>query len=416
MIMGIGIDIIEVSRIENAVSRNKKFLEKLFSKRELNYIASRNYNSSTIAGMFSAKESISKALGTGIRGFNWKDIEIIHDKLGKPIVELNGNAREIANDKHLENISLSISHDKKTAISIAIGEGINYKKIEEKENVCETKDILIKRDKDSHKGTYGRVGVIAGSKGMSGAPYLTSSAAIRTGSGLVYTMVPDSISTILEIKSVEAVVKSFKSNEEGFIKESIEDIVEQSNKLDVIALGPGMGINSEKIELVEEILKRVDLPTVVDADGINCLCDNKKLLKNRSKPTIITPHLGEFSRLIKKDIDEIQGNREKYSREFAKEYGVILVLKGHETIVCDGERLYVNNTGNPGMATAGSGDVLTGIIVSLLGQGIPSYDAAKLGVYLHGLSGDIVAEDKGEHGLIASDIVNAIPYAIKRIN
>ena len=417
MMTGIGIDTIEISRIKNAVSRNKRFLEKIFSEKELKYIKSKNYNVSTIAGMFSAKESISKALGTGIRGFDWTDIEIIHDDLGKPNVKLNNYAKEILDEKQYDSISVSISHDRDKAISIsiAVGEKENYKNIDENKNVQEIKDILIKREKNSHKGTYGKVGIIGGSKGMSGAPYLASSAALRTGSGLVYTMVPDSIATVLEIKSVEAIIKSFKCNGEGFIISNIEDVIDQCKNLDIIAIGPGLGVDYQRIELTSEILTRVDSPIVVDADGINCLVENKEILKSRKSTTILTPHLMEFSRLIKVDQDEIQKNRAKYSQKFAREYGVTMVLKGPNTIVCDSENMYINTTGNPGMATAGSGDTLTGMIVSLLGQGLSAYDASKLGVYLHGIAGDIAASDKGEYGLIARDIVNAIPYAIKTI-
>lgn len=415
MINGIGIDTVEISRIKKVVSRSEKFLEKIFSKQELKYIESRNYNASTIAGMFSAKESVSKTLGTGIRGFDWTDIEIIHDDLGKPTVKLNRGAKDIADEKCLKNIIVSISHDKEKAMSIALGENVDYKKIEENKNFLDVKDILIKRDKNSHKGTYGKVGVIGGSKGMSGAPYITSLSALRTGSGIVYTMVPDSISTVLEIKSIEAIVKAFKCNGEGFTITNIEDVIIGCENLDAIALGPGMGVDYERIELVSEILKRVSLPVVVDADAINCLGENKEILKNRENPTILTPHLAEFSRLIEVDIDEIQKNREKYSQKFAREHGVVMVLKGRNTVVCDEKNIYINTTGNPGMATAGSGDALTGMISSFLGQGLTAYEAAKLGVYLHGVAGDIAAMDKGEYSLITRDIVSAIPYAIKTI-
>lgn len=415
MIIGIGIDIIEVSRIEKAVKKNKRFLEKIFSQKEIEYIKRRSYNSFTIAGLFASKESVSKALGTGIRGFSWTDIEIDHDSLGKPVVELKGNAKKIARGKDINNISISISHIKDQALSISIAEDDISEIKENNKNFNELENILVNREKNSHKGTYGKVGVIAGSKGMTGAPFLSSSSALRTGSGLVYTIVPECISKVMEIKSIEAIVKSFTDNGEGFSRSSIKEIIDYSKKLDVIALGPGLGVDEDRIELVSEILRSVNRPVVLDADAINCVCKNKEILVNRKQTTILTPHLGEFSRLIDVDIERIASRREEYSMNFAKEYGVTLVLKGSSTIVCDGYELYVNSTGNPGMATAGSGDVLTGVIASLIGQGIADFKAAKLGVYLHGLAGDIVKEEKGEHGIIASDIVNAIPFAIKRI-
>ena len=414
MIRGIGIDIIEVSRIENAIKKNSRFLTKTFSSKEIVYIESRKYNIFTIAGLFACKESISKSLGTGIRGFSWTDIEITHDDLGKPIVELKRNAKKIAEDKKISNISVSISHIKDQAISISIAEGYTYKERENQKTISEFQDTIINRNEDSHKGIYGRVGVIAGSKGMTGAPFLSSSSALRTGSGLVYTMVPKCISEIMQIKSVEAIVKPFEDNGDGFSKSSIKEILDYSKTLDVIALGPGLGIDQDRIELVSQILQKADCPIVLDADAINCIGENKEVLISRRPRTVLTPHMGEFSRLIGVDIETIKSNREKYSMEFSKIYGVVLVLKGNKTIVCDGDNIYINSTGNAGMATAGSGDVLTGMIASLIGQGIECFKAAKLGVYLHGLAGDIVKEEKGEYGMIASDIVSSIPFAIKK--
>ncbi len=414
MIKGIGIDIIEVSRVENAVKKNRRFLDKIFSEREIEYIEKRNYNKFTIAGLFASKESVSKALGTGIRGFSWMDIEITHNSLGKPEVELKRNAKKLAEEKDINSISVSISHIKDQALSISIAEEIVCEKKEKSKDLNELENILINRRKNSNKGTYGRVGVIAGSKGMTGAPFLSSSSALRTGSGLVYTMVPECISEIMSIKSVEAIVKSFKDNGEGFSRACIKEIIDYSDSLDVIALGPGLGVDEDRIELVSEILKKVKVPIVLDADAINCICKNKGTLINRKQATILTPHPGEFSRLINIDIDKIESNREQYSMDFAKKYGIILVLKGNKTIVCDGNEIYINPTGNPGMATAGSGDVLTGMIASLVGQGIDAFKAAKMGVYLHGLAGDIVKEEKGEYGIIASDILNSIPFAIKK--
>ena len=406
MIKGIGIDIIEIDRIENIVSKNKRFLQKIFTEAEIDYIKSRNYNSNTISGLFSSKEAISKVLGTGISGFNWTDIEIIHDQLGKPRVKLKGNAKIISDNKNIDQILLSISHSNKDAISVAIGEQNIDKSISNIKNVHWTKGILIKREEDSHKGTYGRVGVIAGSEGMAGAPYLTSKSALRTGSGLVYSIVPRSIFTISQIKNTEVIVKSF---------ECLNDIMTHSKDVDVVALGPGIGVNPNTIEMVKYILENLKKPIVLDADGINCVCQCKDVLLSRNETTIITPHPGEMSRLINVDISEIQKNREKYSMEVAKRYDVIVVLKGSRTVVCDGKDIYINTTGNPGMSTAGSGDVLTGVIASLLGQRIDALDAAKLGVYLHGLAGDIAKEEKGEYGLIASDIIDYIPTAINKI-
>ena len=186
--------------------------------------------------------------------------------------------------------------------------------------------------------------------------------------------------------------------------------------MDVIALGPGFGVDDERIKFVEEILKNIDKPIVLDADGINCCSLAPDILLKKKGELVITPHPGELARLLGVSIGEIQKNREKYAKLTSENFNVITVLKGANTIVADKEgTIYVNKTGNPGMATAGSGDVLTGIISSFIGQGIESKKAAMLGVYLHGVAGDLAKTQKGEYGIIASDIVEYIPYAIMRL-
>ncbi|NLP46036.1 MAG: NAD(P)H-hydrate dehydratase [Epulopiscium sp.] len=277
------------------------------------------------------------------------------------------------------------------------------------------KGLLSNRREDSHKGDYGRVLIIGGSRGMTGAPYLASQSALRTGSGLVYTMVPQSLETIMCIKLIEAIVKPIEDKGKGhFISESLNTIVKEIENMDALAIGPGMGVDTERIELIGEVIKSSEVPMVIDADGINCISYNVAMLLKKKRSIIITPHPGEMGRLMKKNIHEIQENREYYARYAAEKYNIFVVLKGHKTIVASPQgQLYINNTGNPGMATAGSGDVLTGIITSLLGQGVNPFEAAKLGVYLHGMAGDLSRDKKGEYGIIATDIVKNIPYSIK---
>lgn len=277
--------------------------------------------------------------------------------------------------------------------------------------------LLAKRKKDSHKGTFGRAGIIGGSRGMTGAPYLTSKSCLRTGSGLVYTISPKMLETILCIKLTEAIVRPVYDEDEGhFTKDSLTELMVEIDSLDVIGIGPGMGVDDDRVYIMENIISGVCKPMVIDADGLNCISKNPDMLKNKKSSIILTPHPGEMARLLGTTVDEIESDRLGYASRFAKEYGVTLVLKGSETVVSSetGET-YINKTGNPGMATAGSGDVLTGVIVSLLGQRYEPYDAARLGVYIHGLAGDIALEDKGEYGMIARDILENIPKAIRRI-
>lgn len=417
MIVANGVDIVKISRIEKLfVQRKDKFLNKVFTDKEMDYINSRNNNSQTISGIFAAKEAISKVLGTGIGKVNWKDIEISHNEKGMPIVNLYGGGLEIANHLRIGRINLSISHEKDYAIAFAIGETI-----ENKENIIvpeELRKILSKRDKNSHKGSFGRIGIISGSTGMTGSTYLSTMAALRSGGGLVYTITPRNIYEVLSIKLIEAIIKPVEDNNKGhFTKGSTGEILDIIKDMDVLGIGPGIGVDKERIELIKKILLNYKNPIVLDADGINCIAKiEPNILKDRKGDTVITPHLGELSRLLNVEIKEIWKNPVEYSKYTSNKYRVITVLKGADTVVSNKEgEIYINSTGNPGMATAGSGDVLTGVISSFIGQGIESFNAAKLGVYCHGLAGDLAKADKGEYGMIARDILEHIPYSIKKL-
>ncbi|EOC99530.1 NAD(P)H-hydrate dehydratase [Caldisalinibacter kiritimatiensis] len=431
MIIGNGIDIIETDRIKKILKRQKSFINRIYSDKEKKYIKSRKENIHTIAGMFAAKEAVSKSLGSGIRDFKWKDIEILHDSFGKPYVELNGNAKKLAEEKGIENIHISITHIEKYALAFAICDNNkvinkhNQIKQEDKNKFFNlkpiddrlVKSIIPERKNQSHKGTYGRVSVLAGCKGMLGASYLTSMASLRSGSGLVYTLVPNSLYEIMEIKATETIIKPVEDLNKGYFNSaSFDEIQDVASIADVIALGPGLGVDEERIKLVNKLLASFNKPIVLDADGINCVSKMTQVLEKRKYPTIITPHPGELSRLLNISIQEIQDNRVKYARLTSKKYGVITVLKGANTIVASKEgEIFINMTGNPGMATAGSGDVLTGVISSFIGQGIEPLKAAIAGVYIHGLAGDLASYEKGQYGIIATDILEKIPYSIKKL-
>lgn len=417
MILGSGVDIVEVSRIERIIEEKRdSFLEKIFTAEEIEHIKKKNYSAQTISGLFAAKEAVSKLLGTGIGKVNWKHIQVCHDEIGKPYVKLKGEGLQRASKLNIDQIHLSISHEKEYALAFALGEGCQSGK-----NIVVPpfiKEMLPKREEDSHKGTYGRVGIISGSKGMTGAPYLTSMACLRTGSGLVYTIVPDSISPILSTKLIEAIVKPVPDKNTGyFTLDSLDYIKNMVRDMDVLAIGPGMGLDEERAEVVKDILLDFNGPIVLDADGINCISKiGLHIFNKRGYPTVITPHPGEFSRLIGKSIKEVQRDRVKYSKYLSEKYNIVTVLKGADTVVSNPKgEVYVNTTGNPGMATAGSGDLLTGIIASFIGQGIDAYKASILGVYCHGLAGDMAKEIRGEYGMIARDILEMIPSSINAI-
>lgn len=274
-----------------------------------------------------------------------------------------------------------------------------------------------KRFADSNKSDYGKIFILAGSVGMTGAAYLCSQAAMRTGSGLVICGIPESLNQIMEIKLTEAMTLPLPETKFHSLSQNAKDkILDFSKKCDLIAIGPGLGQNKETQQLVKDLVLKIKKPIVLDADGINALNGNIEILKKRKQRTVITPHPGELSRLIKKDIEYIQSNRENIARNFAKTTGVIVCLKGYKTVVASpsGE-IYINKTGNSGMASGGAGDVLTGIIASFIGQGMDDFSATAVSVYLHGLAGDIAVDKKGKFSLIASDIIEYLPDAFKKV-
>jgi NAD(P)H-hydrate epimerase len=272
----------------------------------------------------------------------------------------------------------------------------------------------LKRKPDTHKGDYGYVFILGGSPGLTGAVCLCAQAALRIGAGLVRVGIPKSLNNIFEIKLTE--VMSLPLEEEnGYLSvRSFSQIEQFLNKIDVLALGCGASLAAK--DLLLKVIETVDKPLVVDADGLNAIATDLAILSRRkTKNLILTPHLGEFSRLINMDIAKIKEKRKELVKDFALRYNLTLVLKGYRSLTSNGKELFENNTGNAGMATAGCGDVLTGIIAGLMAQGLDCFTAAKIGVYLHGLSGDLAAKDKTQNCLIASDIIEYLPKAIKGV-
>lgn len=270
------------------------------------------------------------------------------------------------------------------------------------------------RNDDVHKGDCGRVLIVAGSRGMSGAACLAATAALRGGAGLVTAAVPEGIQSIVAGYEPSYLTAGLPEDDLGRIKSAAQKrLTELLTDQGAVAIGPGLGQSSGLQELVIELYDSVSIPMVVDADALNLLARRPYLCKRaeQSAARVLTPHPGEFSRLTGLDIAVIQQDRERHAVEYARRNNVILVLKGHGTIVTDGQRLSVNSTGNSGLATGGTGDVLTGIIAALLAQQISAFEAARLGVHLHGVAGDIAAEELSKPGMIASDLLNRIGRA-----
>lgn len=268
----------------------------------------------------------------------------------------------------------------------------------------EIKKYVPIRNEYAHKGDFGKVAIIAGSKGFTGAAYITIKAAVKSGAGLVTLCCREEIQKIMSNKLVEAMTVSYKE------KERLNKTLKES---DVIAIGPGMGNNEITLEIIKGILSTTKCPLVIDADGINVLKDKLSLLTNKKETVILTPHLGEMSRITGIPIENIKKNRLEIAKEFSKKYKVIVLLKGYNTIITDGDKVFVNPTGNSAMASGGMGDCLTGIIASFIGQGINPFKAACLGAYIHGYCGEKLSNKM--FCVNANEVLKNLPYAIKSI-
>lgn len=274
-------------------------------------------------------------------------------------------------------------------------------------------EMLGKRQPDVHKGSCGKVLVVAGSKGLTGAAALAAGAALRSGAGTVTLGIAESLHDIMEMKVTEVMTSPLAEVLPGFLgSESLCEIHRLALQNDVVAIGPGLGRHEETIALVHQVIAGIEKPLVIDADALYALIDHTSLLAEAKSVPILTPHPGEMARLVGLTADEVNEDRVYIARQAALEWGSIIILKGARTVVAfpDGE-VYINSSGNAGMATGGAGDVLTGIIAGFIGQGLSSHEAALAGVYIHGLAGDIVAKN-GMVGMIASDIMKALPAAI----
>jgi ADP-dependent NAD(P)H-hydrate dehydratase len=270
------------------------------------------------------------------------------------------------------------------------------------------------RPRDSHKGRFGSVLIVAGSRGMAGAAALCGGAALRSGAGLVRVATPSEIQPTVSSFEPSYMTYPLPCDENGLIRFGpARPVLERLiGDADVVAVGPGLGQSDDIRQLVGFLIASAQKPLVIDADGLNALVGQTDLLSQRKCPVVLTPHPGEFARLTGSTITEVQSDRVQRAAALATlSSELVVVLKGAGTVVTDGNKYYINTTGNPGMATGGTGDVLTGVIAALLAQKLPPFDATQLGVFIHGLSGDIARDQSGEIGLIAGDLVDALPDA-----
>lgn len=273
-----------------------------------------------------------------------------------------------------------------------------------------------KRENNSQKGDYGKVLVIAGSVGMTGAAYLASQSAVISGSGLVTLALPSGLNNAMEAKTTEVMTVPLAEIDGHIAERAIEIILDRVDRADAVLIGPGAGRSSDITAILERVLEYSKIPVIIDADVINAAAKNMNILSECTCPVIFTPHTVEMSRLTGLDTEYIEENRLTVSQEFAEEYGVIVILKGHHTVVTgqDGTQ-YINTTGNSGLATGGSGDVLAGIIASIAARGVRSASAAVMSVYIHGMAGDIARDKYGIDSVTAAKVMECIPLALRQI-
>ena len=269
--------------------------------------------------------------------------------------------------------------------------------------------LLPERPVDSHKGDFGKILLFCGSRGYTGAAALAAMGALRSGAGLVYLAVPESIYEIEAMKLLEPVIYPLPDENGTYAASACPQALSLMKGKDAVLIGPGIGCSAGSAAVVRTVLEAFPGPVVLDADGITVIAAHKDILRERTAPTILTPHVGEFQRFC----GMMAEDRITSAAAVARDLGVIVLLKGHNTVITDGKRTYCNPTGNPGMATGGSGDVLAGIITALIGQGIAPLEAAACGAWLHGAAGDICAKEIGQYGMLPSDLLRVLPRLLK---
>jgi NAD(P)H-hydrate epimerase len=275
----------------------------------------------------------------------------------------------------------------------------------------ELQALVAPRVAATHKGTYGHLAIVAGSPGRSGAAVLAARGAIRTGAGLVTVIAEPAVAPLINAGSIESMTLPLSLD-----SSSLDAIVRALHGKDAVLIGPGLRDDDDSYAFVRALVRRIELPLVVDASALNAFAGRYAELDPRERLRVLTPHPGELARLLGGDAATINADRIGAAREAARLTRCVVVLKGHQTLIAEPDgHVNVNPTGNPGMASGGMGDVLGGVIAALLARGIDSFDAAAAGVYLHGLSADLLKEEQGDTGLAALDVAERMPLAIQRL-
>ncbi len=420
--MPVGIDIAEISRFEKLLESGVP--SKIFTPDEAQYINTKKNRSQTAAGIFAAKEAFLKVCGEGIYSAELSDIEVRHFG-GAPYLALCGSAERIAERCGFWNFDVSISHDGGYAVAIVSAETDRYfkyyrkvlKKFENAPNSAITPDavrkLLPKRRSDAHKGTCGRLYALAGSVGLTGAAVMACTSALKCGAGLITLGCAKGLNSVFETTLKEVMTKPLDGTDTSIDGASADDVCNDVQTANAVLIGPGLGRGNGILKITSEILN-LPVCVVADADALNAISEDTDVLRGHRAELIVTPHIGEFSRLTGIGCDKILKNTKEYAKEFAQKYNVTVVLKSHRTVVASPGGICLENVlGNPGMATGGTGDVLCGAVASFAAQGLMPFDAAAAGTFVHSLAADMASLEKGEYSLTPSDILDFLPYALK---
>ena len=424
----VGIDVAAIPRIADAQKRfGDRFLRKFLTDREIDYCAG---SPERWAGRWAAKEAIGKAMPSGVVRPNMRDVEILPSGDGRPHVRVAPATTLTGHE-----VDVSIAHDGHFAVAVAVipdlaevgikspppPAGVAIKSppplAREGEGGLPEGFRLPARPRDGHKGTFGTVVVLAGSQGYTGAAYLASMGAARSGAGLIRLLVAQSIYPILAEKCTEVVVGPVPEISPGVVGHaSLSGILRGFAGANAGVIGPGLGRDASTRRLVEDLVPRVAAPLVLDADALNLLSEQRSILPRLSQEIVLTPHPAEFGRLSGLETAAVQQDRRGIASRFAKVWNKVVVLKGAGTVIAapDG-RVTLNPIATPALASAGTGDVLAGLIAGLMGQKLPPFEAAVTGVHLHSLAGLDLEASLGQAGVLASDLLTQLPRVMERL-
>jgi len=420
----VGVDVAAIPRIADAQKRfGNRFLQKFLTAREIDYCGG---SAERWAGRWAAKEAIGKAMPTGVPRPHMREVEILPSEDGRPHVQVAPATTLTGRD-----IDVSIAHDGHFAVAVAVIPdlslqapitGLDFPPPRAGEGQGGGPELpagfrLPARPRDGHKGTFGTVVVLAGSQGYTGAAYLTSMGAARSGAGIVRLMVAQSIYPILAEKCTEVVVGPIPEISPGVVGHAaLSAVLRGFTGAAAGVVGPGIGRDTSTRRLIEDLLRKVTIPLVLDADALNLLSEHRSILPKLSADIVLTPHPAEFGRLANMETSAVQKDRRGIASRFAKTWNKVVVLKGAGTVIAapDG-RITLNPIATPALASGGTGDVLAGLIGGLMAQKLPAFEAAVTGVHLHSVAGIDLEASMGQAGVLASDLLPQIPRVMERL-